>query len=200
MRAVVIGLGAVIVVTIGFWLSVGASHRVPGTKSPGARPPQIPARQVAVLPPLEPQRVDLRPTTPAAVVPQRTTLPKESVGDDVYRERYLADAPPVAESWRLQNAIVKALSKVDKREMSLEAVDCKNRICRVAMLFDGTSADTRVIQQVFIRGTPEGFPSGFGAFVIASRERLNDGKIRTTMYLAREGELGPIAVGEAEPE
>lgn len=188
IAALVAGLGAA-----SWFVFHGRGH------SAHPKAPTSPAADVvpvAASPSLPPVLVLAQKTTkssqaaPAAsVIATKAALNQTSPQEAPYRDLFAADAPPVAESWKYQNAIRRELGKLPSSLVSVEAFDCRSRLCTARLLFDSAESDMKILKAVFLTGTTEDFPQGFGAIAAPTREYLPDGKVRTTLYLAREGEM-----------
>lgn len=128
--------------------------------------------------------------------PRRSETPLQ---DTTYHELFAADAPSVSESWKYQNAIRAELAKLPRSSVSVESFDCHARLCKAQLLFDSTLSDLKTMKDVFMNGAPADFPNGFGALAAPTREYLPDGKVRTTLYLAREGEMVVASDDASDP-
>jgi len=118
-----------------------------------------------------------------------------SVDEEPLHQLFVEDAAPVAESWRFRSAVQETLDAVRRRvfgdkgdAVTVESLDCRYRLCKIDFVFDSPSSDSHILQGVFLDGETADYPRGFGAFT-AVRTYLPEGRLRTTLYLAREGDL-----------
>lgn len=116
-----------------------------------------------------------------------------------YFDLYRADAPRGPAAWRCESALRDLLRSTAPEDAAVESLECRFRVCRLRLLFQNVAADTRVMREVFLSGTSADFPHGFGAVAAPDREYLPDGRVRTTVYLAREGELA-VALSDGSLE
>lgn len=133
-----------------------------------------------------------RPAPPAA--------PSLDVPDDEqhYLRLFTQDKPPIEKSRQLQEAIRESLSTAPRAPRAraipcptIESLECRLRLCRIVLIFDSIDSDRRIVNEVFVKKSTKAFPHGFGAFFAPPRIALPDGRIRTRLYLAREGDLTP---------
>jgi hypothetical protein len=101
--------------------------------------------------------------------------------------QFYADADPIAESRRMRRDLVDAFEGLAKRGVSVENVDCRYRLCRMSLLFDNEQADIAILKDVFVRDLYTEWSKR--GVVIPPREYLKDGKVRTTVYVPREGTI-----------
>lgn len=205
MRAVVVSSVLVVAIGGGLWLAtlkggrskpmarpkvIDRSERTSPNSAPMAgRAPTPEVRTVAFKAPANPQQ----------------PISAMSVDEEPLHDLFVGDKAAVAESWKFRNAISESLSAIRPRMpgaehegVTLESLDCRFRLCRIVLVFDNTTSDLRIMESVFMTGTTEAYPHGFGAFTVPVRAELPDGRIRATLYVAREGDLKPPGTGALE--
>jgi len=98
------------------------------------------------------------------------------------------DNPPVAESWRMRNQLTSVFDSLASRGVNLENVECHYRLCRMQLLFKNVNADIDILRDLFVKAkSPE--INQFGQVIAPERDYLADGKVRTIVYIAREGTI-----------
>jgi len=151
-----------------------------------------------------------QPTAPSAFAASRpgaaqvTTAPpspSSSSSPNVMTEERLLkffaeDGPPDEKARRLEDAIQASLTKVIQTAppaktpvLAIDSLECRLRLCRISLIFDGIESDRRVLKEVFVKQSMPAYPQGFGALFAPERVSLPDGRVGTRIYLATEGEL-----------
>ena len=206
MRVVIVSSFVIVAIAGGLWLATVNA----GRSKPVARPKAIdrseranpsPARVAVSAPP--PQVRTVRAFKPVASSEHEHPIPAMSVDEQPLHNLFVEDGTPVAESWRFRNAIKQSLDAVRsttneaaREGVTLESLDCRYRLCRIVLVFDSTTSGMRIMERVFMTGTTEDYPQGFGAITVPARTELPDGRIRATLYVAREGDLKPPGTDE----
>jgi len=102
--------------------------------------------------------------------------------------QFEADQVPTTDSWHMRRQLQEVFEAFRKDGVVVEEVDCKFRLCRTQLLFNDVAADISILKTLFLnRTSPE--INSFGQAIVPTREYLPNGKVRATMYIAREGEI-----------
>lgn len=120
---------------------------------------------------------------------QRPSQPAASVHTHDYRVEALfdADAPAQAESWKYRNAVMDVIKSV--AGVSVNSLECRQRICRLQVVSENSLVERRGLTNALLKSTSQDYPNGLGAVTIPVRTSLNDGRVASTVFLARVGEL-----------
>ena len=95
------------------------------------------------------------------------------------------DAPPGVDAARMRNDIVAVFTRQATSGVSLEKAECHYRLCKVELVFADIKADVNVLNPLFM-GEDVSEISSYAAYA-PTRATLPNGRVRTTLYLAREG-------------
>lgn len=155
----------------------------PETPAPAALPAQ-PAAEVR-------SRPAPTPRLPASAKQAQLPAPSAHTAEAPFLQLFDADRAASSESWALRNAMMEAFQRQPRSAVTVEAMDCRFRLCRMSLLFDSVESDKATLDAVFVKTTNNDYPLGFGAVSIPERVKLPDGRVRATVYVAREGELAP---------
>jgi hypothetical protein len=109
---------------------------------------------------------------------------------------FATDGAPVAESQRFREEIIKSINSQSQAsrlrpgaDVTVEQLECRFRVCKMTLLFDSTEADIRIVDRAFALYASDQYPKGLGAFAAPARSHLANGAVRTTLFVAREGDL-----------
>lgn len=113
-----------------------------------------------------------------------------------YLKLFNEDKPPIEQSRQLEAAIRASLNAAAQSSrggavpvLTVDSVECRLQLCRISLRFDSIASDIRIVADVFTKPYGNAYPNGFGAFHAPPRVTLPDGRIRTRLYLAREGNV-----------
>lgn len=88
----------------------------------------------------------------------------------------------------MEKLFIRTMRDFENKGAHLEHSECRFRLCRFSLLFDGAGADSKVFESLFLRRRPDDMER-FSDMIIPTREYLADGRVRAVLYLAREGTI-----------
>jgi len=128
------------------------------------------------------------PAQPSATAPApETDQQRESRVAAQVQAQFETDPVPGPESWRMKRVLDDTFRSLSG-QLSVQALECRQRLCRIELLFDSLDSDVQVLSDLFISGKKPELRE-FGGMMAPVREKRADGKVLTTVYLAREGDI-----------